>query len=62
MGNLNQTITAYFSTPLFRKYIAKGCVDVYPEMGKLSSKNYQPAKTAADIIERYMETKVGLDH
>ena len=25
-------------------------------------KNYQPAKTAADIIERYMETKVGLDH
>ena len=25
-------------------------------------KTYQPAKTAADIIERYMETKVGLDH
>ena len=25
-------------------------------------KNYQPAKTAADIIERYMETKKGLDH
>jgi UDP:flavonoid glycosyltransferase YjiC (YdhE family) len=25
-------------------------------------KNYQPAKTAADIIEQYMETKVGLDH
>ena len=25
-------------------------------------KTYQPAKTAADIIERYLETKVGLDH
>jgi UDP:flavonoid glycosyltransferase YjiC (YdhE family) len=25
-------------------------------------KTYQPAKTAADIIERYMETKKGLDH
>ena len=25
-------------------------------------KNYQPAKTATDIIERYMETKEGLDH
>jgi len=25
-------------------------------------KTYQPAKTAANIMERYMETKVGLDH